>query len=141
MKNMANSVQTYTSQLHWIIFFKAVVIFVIGLAVELYFGQWFGLPLIGFALVWGIFLTLEYLSSSLQVTPEFITMQTGILVRKNLTVSRRQLETVDITQSVFGSLFNYGSLSVSGSGGTRFLFTPIANPLTCRRFIETLSTQ
>ncbi len=126
----------YQSRLHWVIFIKSALVFLIGIIVEILWGNWLGLPLIGIAIVLGAIDFLNYLNSSIRITKDFITIQTGILVVQTRNVSRTQLESIDITQSIMGSFLNYGSLVVRGTGGTNAYFSPIADPLTCRRFIE-----
>lgn len=126
----------YQGHLHWIIFLWPALLIVVGGYIEYYWHS-LGFPLILVGGVWECYSVLLYFSSSIQITNNFIIVQNGILVRKTLTVSLQQLESVDVTQNILGSIFNYGNLSVRGTGGTSAFFSPMAHPLTCRRFIET----
>lgn len=127
----------YKGRLHGIIFFIPTLLVFSGGYVEYEWGRSLGWPLILMGIIWSIYSLLLYGSSTLQISKKFITVQTGIFVRKTLNVSIEQLESVDVVQNILGSLLNYGSFSVRGTGGTRAFFSPMANPLTCRRFIET----
>lgn len=127
----------YQARLHWIIFVLPLFLIILGGYVEYLWGRSFGMPFLLMGGGWGCYSILLYVSSSLQITKNFITVQTGILVRKTLNVSRTQLESIDVNQSILGTICNYGSFSVQGTGGTQAFFSPMASPLTCRRFIET----
>ena len=62
--------------------------------------------------------------------------RTGVLVRKITDIPYTKIESVDIRQSIMGSIMRYGSLMITGTGGTRHFINFIAKPLTCRRYIE-----
>lgn len=129
-------------RLHWIIFLMPILVFLIGIIIKF---QWvwyplrvMGLPVMLIGAVWGFNSILLYYFSSLLVTPRFITVQRGVLVRTSVTISMDKLESVDVVQNILGCMLNYGGLMVRGTGGSYLALKPIPSPLTCRRFIETL---
>lgn len=128
----------YKARLHWIIFILPFFFMILSGATYSSKNIIF-LPLSLFCLAFlgGIHRLLLYHFSSLIITESTITIQTGIIFRKTWHATLSQLESVDITQSLLGSILNYGCFSVRGTGGTYACFAPVANPLTCRRFIET----
>ena len=65
-------------------------------------------------------------------------MCSGILIRQTLDIPFNKIESIDIRQSILGSILHYGSLLITGTGGTRQYIHMIAKPLTCRRYIEEL---
>ncbi len=136
-KIINNEEVLYEGHLHGIIFFIPALLVLLGGYVEYEWGRSLGWLVMLIGVIWGIYSALLYYSSTLQISKKFITVQTGIFVRQTLNVSIEQLESVDVVQNILGSLLNYGSFSVRGTGGTRAFFSPVANPLTCRRFIET----
>lgn len=129
----------FEGHLHWIIFLLPTFVFLLGCWLyQMGNLHLLGVPFMLIGIILGGYNLLNYFASSIQVTSHFLVIRTGILVRQTLNFSVQQLESVDIIQSVVGCLFNYGSLSVSGTGGTRGFFGPMANPLTCRRFLESM---
>ena len=65
-------------------------------------------------------------------------MCSGILVRQTVDIPMNKIESIDVRQSIFGSIFQYGSLVITGTGGTRQSINFLNRPLTCRRYIESL---
>ena len=130
----------YQARLHWIIFVWPVIL-LIG---ALYVSQENNMLkepaycIAIFALVWLWFMFLTYCFSSLMVKEKQVILCTGILVRQTLDLSLNKIESIDIKQSILGSLFHYGSLVVTGTGGTRQHINFLNKPLTCRRHIEQL---
>ena len=49
-----------------------------------------------------------------------------------------KIESIDIRRSLLGSLLQYGTLVITGTGGSRQLVNFLDKPLTCRRYIEQL---
>ncbi len=129
----------FEGHLHWIIFLLPVVVLILGeILYQIDSLHVLGTPFLIIGLIWGGFSLINYLSNSIQVTESFLIIRTGVLVRQTLNFSISQLESVDIVQSILGCVLNYGSLLVKGTGGTKGLFGPMANPLTCRRFLESM---
>lgn len=129
----------FEGRLHWIVFLFPIIILLASFIIsEANIMSMLGIPLFIVGGVWFIFSFLNYISNSIQVTENFLIIRTGILVRQTLNFSIQQLESVDIIQSLLGCFLNYGSLLVKGTGGTKGLFGPMANPLTCRRFLENM---
>ena len=57
-------------------------------------------------------------------------------VRQTIDLPMRKIESVDITQNILGSMLGYGTMLITGTGGSRNYLSYIKNPLTCRRLIE-----
>lgn len=130
----------YRAHLHWIIFVWPVLLLCAMVYVHFAFEQ-LRIPayVLGCgALLWGVLTGLTYLSSYLIIKKKQVILCTGILVRQTIDVSMNKIESVDIRQSILGSLFNYGSLMVTGTGGSRQLINYLSKPLTSRRYIEQL---
>ncbi|MCH9717750.1 MAG: PH domain-containing protein, partial [Gammaproteobacteria bacterium] len=89
-------------------------------------------------LIWSVLTWLTYQFSSLTIKKKQIVLRTGILVRQTIDVPLSKIESIDIKQSIIGSLLKYGSLVITGTGGTRQSMGYVARPLTCRRHIEQL---
>ena len=48
-----------------------------------------------------------------------IILKTGLLVRQTFNMPLPKIESIDIRQSILGTLLNYGTLTLTGTGGTK----------------------
>ena len=128
----------YEARLHWILFVWPVLLFILAI----WFGKhtsslWFlnfGLMLA--AIFWEVVVWLTYQSSYIVVKPKQVVLCTGIFVRQTVVLFINKIESIDIRQSILGTIFHYGSLIITGTGGTRQEINFLSKPLTCRRYIE-----
>jgi uncharacterized membrane protein YdbT with pleckstrin-like domain len=60
----------------------------------------------------------------------------GILRRRTTETMLTKIEAVRVDQDVWGRVCNYGTITVTGSGGTNETFANIAAPLEFRRQIQ-----
>ena len=70
---------------------------------------------------------MTYRFSSLTIKKKQVILRTGFLVRQTVDISVARIESIDIRQTVFGSLFHYGSLVITGTGGTRQLINYLSS--------------
>jgi uncharacterized membrane protein YdbT with pleckstrin-like domain len=133
----------YLAKLHWLLFLWPSILLCSGfiLGIELIQLKEVALLLIGIALIWLLMTWITYHYSSLMIKPTQISLHTGMLIRKTVDIPVTKIETVDIRQTIVGSIFNYGSLMITGTGGTRHLIDLLDKPLTCRRYIEQLMSE
>ncbi|MCH9756800.1 MAG: PH domain-containing protein [Gammaproteobacteria bacterium] len=137
---MDNQQVVYQARLHWILFVWPILFLI--------FSAWLGttfsifhevsLLFMGVGLIWSILMWLTYQFSSLTIKKKQVVLRTGIIVRQTIDVPLSKIESIDIRQSIIGSIFKYGSLVITGTGGTRQSMGYVARPLTCRRHIEQL---
>ena len=137
-------VQTlYFTRLHWIIFFWPIVFFCLAVTLQIFISQLTDLCLIleFFALVWIGMTWVTYYFSSLTIKKKQVILRTGVLVRQTVDMPLAKIETIDIRQSIIGSIFQYGALIITGTGGTKHFINYLHRPLTCRRYIEQLMNE
>ena len=137
---MAENNIVYQAGLRFIIFFWPIALLLVGVFLGLEFRALRDVAtfFIVFAIVWVIMVWLTYHFSSLIIKSNQVILCSGILVRKTLDIPLSKVESIDIRQSILGSLLQYGSLIITGTGGSRQFINNIAKPLTCRRYIEQL---
>lgn len=137
---MGNQRIVYLARLHWIIFVWPCLLLALGLLIVFSFTSFreIGLMTVLIAIAWGFLMWLTYQFSSLTIKERQVILRSGILVRQTIDIPLAKIESIDIRQSIIGSLFQYGSLLITGTGGTRQWMGYIAKPLTCRRHIEQL---
>ena len=137
---MTDSNIVYQARLHWIIFIWPVILFCIGVFLGLKFTQLYEVALFFdvFALAWGAMVWVTYQYSSFTIKKTQVILRTGFLVRNTMDIPLSKIESIDIRRSILGSLFHYGTLVITGTGGSRQLINFLDKPLTCRRYIEQL---
>ncbi len=130
----------YQAHLHWVLFFWPGVLFCIGGYIGLQFNSLHLLAIFFevFALIWGLIAWAQYHFSSLTIKNKQIILCMGVLVQKTVDIPLNKIESIDITRSLIGSLLQYGTLVIRGTGGTRQVIPYLNKPLTCRRYIEQL---
>ncbi len=130
----------YQARLHWILFFWPALLLCFALFLGLRFDELkeVGMFMAVFALFWGTMVWVTYSFSYFTIKKNQVILCTGVLVRKTLDIPMTKIESIDIRQSLLGSLLQYGSLVITGTGGSRQMITYLNKPLTCRRYIEQL---
>lgn len=127
------------ARLHWIVFLKAIVVVVVGLGLLLF------QPIVGgvvaaIGLMMAVPPWLERVTSEFGVTSKRVIIKVGLIQRRTLELLIRQVEAISVDQSLTGRIFNFGTITLSGTGGVRETFHNISNPLEFRRSIQSLST-
>lgn len=141
--NNSNDV-VYFSRLNWVIFFGPILALCMAIALAVFIHTYIaqlanvGLFFIAFAVLYIVMTAVTYYFSSVTVKTKQVILRTGVLVRQFVDIPLNKIETIDIRQSIMGSIFGYGSLLITGTGGTRHLISYLNNPLACRRHIEEL---
>lgn len=102
---------------------------------------WIILGLVTFGLTWILaiyeFLRLKYLEQG--VTNKRVILKTGIIGRKTEEMKLKSIETVEIDQGIFGRIFGFGTIKITGRGSSDFLFKKIDNTMSVKRQIESVS--
>lgn len=127
------------ARLHWIVFLKAIAIAGVGLAV-LFIQPLVGAVIVGVGLLMALPPWLERATSEFGVTSRRVIIKVGLIQRRTLELLIRQVEAISVDQSLAGRIFNFGTITLTGTGGVRETFHNIAHPLEFRRSIQSLST-
>ncbi|HEY6220571.1 MAG TPA: PH domain-containing protein [Gemmatimonadaceae bacterium] len=77
-----------------------------------------------------------YSSSEFAVTNKRVVMKVGFIRRRTLETLLSKVESIDIDQTVVGRMFDYGTIVVVGTGGSRESFNRIGEPLEFRRQVQ-----
>lgn len=104
-----------------------------------WFGAWAALILLGIIIV-GIFIFIRA-AIHMSVTQFAVTDRRVVLKQGWLNVHTHELATetvegVQLVQSIWGKLFGYGRVVVTGTGDAQIVFPPMAHPIAFRRAIE-----
>jgi uncharacterized membrane protein YdbT with pleckstrin-like domain len=77
-----------------------------------------------------------YSSSEFAVTNKRVVIKVGFIQRRTLETLLSKVEGIEVSQGVFARMLDYGTIVVTGTGGTRELFANIAAPLEFRRQVQ-----
>jgi uncharacterized membrane protein YdbT with pleckstrin-like domain len=79
---------------------------------------------------------IHYTSSEFAVTDKRVIIKVGFIQRRTLETLLTKVEGIGVDQSVLGRLLGYGTITVTGTGGTKEPFANIADPLEFRRQVQ-----
>jgi uncharacterized membrane protein YdbT with pleckstrin-like domain len=112
--------------LHW--FSKVTMIVWIVLAI----------PTLGITLIFALWEWLKLRNIEQGVTNKRVILKTGVIGRKTEEMKISSIETVEIIQGVFGRIFGFGTVKVSGRGISDVVFKDIDDPMDVKRKIESV---
>jgi hypothetical protein len=127
------------ARLHWVVFLKAIAVTLIGVGV-LFIQPLIGAIIGGVGLVMAVPPWLERTTSEFGVTSKRVIIKVGLIQRRTLELLIRQVEAISVDQSLAGRILDFGTITLTGTGGVRETFHNISNPLEFRRSIQSLST-
>ncbi len=100
------------------------------------FLNYIGWGLIGLGVVMYGILTLLNNTVEIGVTNKRVIIKTGLVRRNTHEVILQKVESISVDQTVFGRVFNYGTLLITGSGGSSEPYTNIAKPLAFKSHVH-----
>ena len=134
----------YRAHLHWIVYITPIALLVLAAAAAAAVALGL-LPhdvLIGAAVVLALAAALAVppwlrcRSSEFAVTDKRVVVKLGLVQRDSLETLLSKIEAIGVDQDTGGRLFDYGTVTVIGTGGTREAFDRIAHPLEFRRQVQ-----
>ncbi len=87
------------------------------------------------AIILTLWAWLYRLTRETDVTTLRIVHKEGLISRKTFEMSLDKVESVDVTQSIFGRILNYGDVTIMGVGDGRKTIKTIASPIAFRNHI------
>jgi uncharacterized membrane protein YdbT with pleckstrin-like domain len=133
----------YRSHLHLIVFLSAGLVSLLGVALVVLGLIYALIPvwvLGALALLYGLGLALvryiRYATSEFVVTNKRVLVKIGLFQRHTLELLLTRLETIGVEQGLTARMLNFGTIIVTGSGGTREPFENISKPLEFRRQVQ-----
>lgn len=91
--------------------------------------------LLGF-IIWMVGLArfaIVYLTTELGITNKRLVAKFGLVSRQTTELKLSKIESVQVNQGIFGRILNYGTIIVSGSGGTPAKIPSISDPIAFRK--------
>ncbi len=135
----------YRARLHRMIFVPPLILALIGAGAATWIYSYFKNPqaagIVGVAFLIVALLVafprcIRYVSSEFVVTNKRVIVKVGLIQRETLELVLTKVETIGVEQSVLGRILNYGTIIVTGTGGTKEPFKDIARPLQFREQVQ-----
>jgi uncharacterized membrane protein YdbT with pleckstrin-like domain len=79
---------------------------------------------------------IPFASSEFAVTDKRVIIKVGLVQRRTLETMLGKVEGIGVDQTVLGRMLNFGTIIVTGTGGTQERFANIAEPLEFRRQVQ-----
>jgi uncharacterized membrane protein YdbT with pleckstrin-like domain len=131
----------YRARLHWVIFAVPACIAALGLVLAVVVASWVvAIVLVVLAIAIALPRYIRLVSSEFAVTNKRVIVKLGLVHRHTLELVLSKVETIGVDQSIMGRVLNYGTIVVTGTGGTKEPFKDIANPLEFRRRVQSQLT-
>jgi uncharacterized membrane protein YdbT with pleckstrin-like domain len=135
------------AKLHWIIFLRTAVLLLISIVLLSCSGLFaepiavWALRIAGFgflllALGAGAKALIRHLTSEYAVTNKRVLVKVGLIRRDSLELLLSKVEAIGVNQTVLGRLLGYGTLVITGTGGSANAYHGIASPLAFRRQVQ-----
>jgi hypothetical protein len=130
----------YRTRLHWAVFLPPLVWFIF--AICLFFTRNTAAATVGALLLMFAVFPLAITSLIARATSEFavtnkrVLIKVGWIRRHSLETLLSKVEGIRVEQSVFGRMWDYGTIVVSGTGGSKEPFRRIASPMQFRREVQ-----
>lgn len=132
---LADEQIVYKAKLHSVIFWKPCALIMLGV-VFLLILPIAGMIVLAIGLIALIPPVIDYTTSEFGVTNKRVIIKVGLIRRRTLELLLRHVEAILVDQSVTGRILNYGSVTLTGTGGVRETFGNISNPLEFRRRVQ-----
>jgi uncharacterized membrane protein YdbT with pleckstrin-like domain len=132
----------YRARLHWIIFGATILLVVLGLVLAIILqatqrDYWYlGMALVGIGLLVAIGPAIRYITSEFAVTNKRVLSKVGFIERESDETMLSKVEAVSVDQGIIGRLLGFGTVTITGTGGTQEAFSTITEPLEFRRQIQ-----
>jgi len=138
----------YRTRPHWILFGGPLLVALTGLIVGItlqltvhdyryrYAGWYAGAALLGVALLIAIPPAIRYLSADFAVTDKRVLARMGILNRQSLETLLSKIEGIGVEQDLWGRVLGFGTITITGTGGTRESIAGIPRPLEFLRHVQ-----
>jgi len=127
----------HRTKIHWMIFFWPVAVAIIaGIFTNIEpsnFVTYFFVVLAIFLLLRAI---VTYTTSEFGITNKRVLIKTGFIQRSSHEILLSKIEAIKVNQGVLGRMFNFGTIAVTGTGGTQDPFNNIVGPLEFRKIAQ-----
>lgn len=91
------------------------------------------LPAFGLGLILWVVAYVRIKSTELAITSKRLIVKHGFIQRSTIEININKVESIQVSQSLLGRMFNFGTLIIAGTGASHAPVAGIADPLAFRR--------
>jgi len=103
----------------------------VNYALVIFSGIFLAISLIHALVIW-----VNYLCAEFGITNQRVIVKEGFLKRKTIEVFLKSVESVQVDQSIWGRILNFGTVIVSGTGGVTDPLNMIRKPLDFKKQVQ-----
>lgn len=111
----------------WVFVFKPEI----NYALSIFSGIFLAAALIHALVIW-----IRYLCAEFGITNQRVIVKEGFLKRKTSEIFLKSVESVQVDQSLWGRILNFGTIVVTGTGGVSDPLNMIRNPLDFKKQVQ-----
>jgi uncharacterized membrane protein YdbT with pleckstrin-like domain len=132
----------YSTKLHWMVFMRPIFLFLLSIFLFFFpvFGLdidvFFGITSLLFAIILGVSSFISFKTSEFGITNKRVLFKVGFIKRSSLETLLVKVEGIKVSQGILGRIFNYGTIVITGTGGSHSPFHRIENPLEFRKKVQ-----
>lgn len=93
-------------------------------------------PLLFYSILLGLQALTVIFTTEFAITNRRVIAKSGFIRRHTLEMLLAKIESVSVNQTILGRLLNFGTVTVTGTGGTRESFRAIVDPVGVRKKIH-----
>jgi membrane protein YdbS with pleckstrin-like domain len=129
----------YRTRLHWIMLAPGILLTLVVIAAGVamfWVYEPVAIALLVVAVLIAVVQYLKYVSSEFAVTDARVLIKVGWIRRRSIEVLVAKVESIVVDQGIAGRILDYGTVVITGTGGTRETFDGIASPLELRERVQ-----
>jgi uncharacterized membrane protein YdbT with pleckstrin-like domain len=126
----------YRAHLSRLVYVTPVVFLVIAVVAWVAGVPWMGWGCFGVGVILGLIALVKVTTSVFVVTDQRVLIKVGWIQRRSLETLLAKIEGIGVEQGLGGRLFGYGTITVTGTGGTHERFEKIAAPMQFRKRVQ-----
>jgi len=134
----------YRSKVHWLIYWPAVLFLLVVIAgfvgsykypnSQIVMAAVMLVGAVGFFIFW-VRGFIKRWTTEIAVTDRRVIFKEGLVARRTIEMNMDKIESVDVDQSVWGRLFDYGSVVIRGTGSSMEPLKQITSPIQFRNHV------
>ena len=126
----------YRTRIHPIVFLPPALFILGGIGAGVIVNDQIGVIVLGMGVLMLVGAWVRQWSSEFAVTNRRVIVKVGFISRRTIEINLSKVESVEVNQDIFARMFNYGTILVIGTGGTKEPFALIDDPLAFRRAVQ-----
>ena len=133
---MTGETVVYRARLNRVVYATAVAFLIFAIVAWVAHAVGLGWGCLGMALIIGLIAHVKFVTSVFVVTDQRVLIKVGWIQRRSLETLLGKIEGIVVEQGLGGRVFGYGTIIVTGTGGTHERFDMIADPMRFRKHVQ-----